>query len=261
MGGKPIKEGDRFHKLVAVDKVYRYSRTGRRKAHWLCQCDCGGESVVDSGNLRNGNSRWCSACASAYKAEHRLTHGQTSGPRVSKSYQAWQGIKARIFNPNNGSFPDYGGRGIDMDPAWAESFEAFRAEMGDPPTPDHQIERIDNDSGYWPGNCRWADRYEQGANKRNNVLIEWRGKTKTLAEWCRETGTPYDLAKARAYRHPGNGDKIFAEGRLYSARYRVGGVEFNSLSQVAKAHGLSVSATQSRFKSDTFPTWVKEAPP
>lgn len=86
-----------------------------------------------------------------------------------------------------------------MDPRWRDSFEAFLDDMGPPPSKKHQIDRIDNDKGYWPENCRWADLYEQGANKRNNVLIEWHGQTKTLAEWCRHTGVAYDTAKRRMY--------------------------------------------------------------
>lgn len=257
MGGKRIQPGDKFGRLIAREMTYKVSRSGRSRPHWICDCDCGGAAEVDSGNLRSGNTRWCRSCASAYKAKHRATHGHTRNLNPSKAYRAWRGAKRRIFDVKDKRFPDYGGRGLDMSPRWAESFDAFLSDMGEPPTPDHQIERIDNDRGYWPDNCRWADRYEQGANKRNNVVIEWRGRKATLSEWCRETGVSFDVAKARHYRHPFNGDKIFAQGRLRAISYEVDGRRFGALSEVASEFGISISGAHSRFKSGAFPGWIK----
>lgn len=187
MGGLPIQPGDKFGRLTAVEIVHRISASGRVRTHWRCQCECGGENVVDSGNLRNGNTRWCKRCSSEYKRQYTTTHGHTSG-MPTRAYSIWGKIKSRVLSPSNPRFADYGGRGIDMCPRWAVSFEAFYEDMGDPPTADHQIERVDNNRGYWPDNCVWADRFEQAANKRNNVVISARGETKILAEWSRETG-------------------------------------------------------------------------
>ena len=256
MGGKRIEVGERFGALTAVEMFRRKSPSGRMRPHWLCRCDCGGSANVDSGNLRNGNTTRCTDCAVNARGMSRATHGHTRGGR-SKLYDVWGHIIQRITNPKDKRFADYGGRGLDMSPEWRDSFEAFARDMGEPPTPDHQIERIDNDRGYWPDNCRWADRYEQGANKRNNVVIEWRGRKATLSEWCRETGVSFDVAKARHYRHPFNGDKIFAQGRLRAISYEVDGRRFGALSEVASEFGISISGAHSRFKSGAFPGWIK----
>jgi len=255
MGGKRIEQGDRFGKLEAVEMKHKKSASGRLRTHWLCVCDCSGDALVDSGNLRNGNTTQCKSCADIARGAARVTHGQTSGGR-SKIYNTWSHIIQRITNPKNKRFADYGGRGLDMSPEWRDSFEAFARDMGEPPTPDHQIEREDNDCGYWPDNCRWADRYEQGANKRNNIVITWRGQTKTLAEWCRETGIAFDTAKMRHNRHPYNGDRIFAKGRLRTGKVlTVDGVRFDTIEQAAKAYGLSTSGATGRFGSKSFPNW------
>lgn len=199
MGGTPIKQGDKFGRLTAREMTHKFSKSGRKRAHWICDCECGGGAIVDSGNLRNGNTRWCSRCSANHKSFHKTTHGHTRKRSPTKSYRTWDGMKKRIFDPKDKRYDDYGGRGLDMDPRWRDSFEAFLEDMGEPPSKAHQIDRVDNDRGYWPDNCRWASRHEQGCNKRNNVLIEWCGETKALAEWCRYTGVSYNTAKRRLY--------------------------------------------------------------
>jgi hypothetical protein len=105
-------------------------------------------------------------------------------------------MKDRCLNPRNDRYADYGGRGITVCTAWRESFEQFYADMGEPPTDSHTIDRKDNSVGYQPDNCRWATKTEQNNNTRKNVLLTHDDRTQTIAQWARELGlSPKTLAK------------------------------------------------------------------
>ncbi|WP_143565689.1 hypothetical protein [Sinorhizobium fredii] len=90
----------------------------------------------------------------------KVTHGGTRLPE----YRVWAGMHQRCNNPKSTRYAKYGGRGIMICERW-NSFENFLADMGPRPTPDHSIDRRDNDGNYEPGNCRWATRSEQQQNK------------------------------------------------------------------------------------------------
>jgi hypothetical protein len=104
-------------------------------------------------------------------------------------------MNTRCNDLNN---PDYGGRGITVCARWRDSFDAFLEDMGNKPGPEYSIDRIDNSKGYDPGNCRWATREEQSNNTRRNTLIEYNGRTQTLAQWGKELGIKYGTLM---YRH------------------------------------------------------------
>ena len=95
-------------------------------------------------------------------------------------------MKSRCLNPNHPAYKDYGARGITLDPRWLE-FTNFLADMGEPP-PNGSIERIDNNAGYRPDNCRWATQLEQNWNTRIVRRLTIDGITKPLPEWCNELG-------------------------------------------------------------------------
>lgn len=110
-------------------------------------------------------------------------HGYTG----SAIHRTWLSMKRRCDNPNAENYYLYGGRGIKYDPRWVK-FENFLQDMGEKPRNDLSLERIDNSKDYSKENCRWATRLEQASNKRNNRHIEFRGESKTLAQWARYLG-------------------------------------------------------------------------
>lgn len=101
----------------------------------------------------------CGAC------ECQLFHNYSKTPL----YNRWKGIKNRCLNPNALSYKHYGGRGIKICERWKNSFEYFLEDMGYPPTPHHQLDRIDNDGDYEPDNCRWVKPTQNVNNQREKT--------------------------------------------------------------------------------------------
>lgn len=130
----------------------------------------------------------------------RRTHGHSVHRAFTPEYGAWSNMIQRCTNPNNPEYHNYGERGITVCERWRLSFTAFWEDVGDRPSPQHSIHRINNDIGYEPGNVRWVTAREQGAGRRRNVWIEAGGERLILAEWSRRTGIPYDTIRGRLLR-------------------------------------------------------------
>ena len=112
----------------------------------------------------------------------------THGMRRTRVYEVWLNMKQRCTNPRHDHYPAYGGRGIAVCPQWLESFEAFYADMGNPPSDDHTIDRKDVHGNYEPSNCRWATREEQTHNTQRSVMLTYQGRTQTAKQWATELG-------------------------------------------------------------------------
>lgn len=180
-----------FGQLTAL---YRVKNHGGRVA-WHCKCTCGRECDVRGYSLTSSHTVSCGCVAAERLADYRLKHGQAR----TRAYKIWVGMKGRCFNPDNTSYVDYGGRGITVCERWLK-FENFLADMGHPPS-NTSIDRINNDGNYKPGNCRWATPSEQLNNRRNNVKVEYQGRTQTLTEWAEELGFNVDTLYARIVRY------------------------------------------------------------
>jgi len=91
-------------------------------------------------------------------------------------------MRLRCTVPTNVAYPNYGGRGITVCDRWLNDVQAFMEDMGPKPTPKHELDREDNDKGYYPGNCRWATRSENDRNRRSNRWVVFKGRRMVLVE-------------------------------------------------------------------------------
>ena len=98
-------------------------------------------------------------------------------------------MKDRCYQVTHKEYKRYGAAGIKVCKRWRDSFENFFADMGERPD-GCSLERIDGEKNYTPKNCVWATKEQQANNRRNNRLIEFDGKTMTLAQWAKKTNIP-----------------------------------------------------------------------
>lgn len=163
-------------------RIVRESSGDKVRAQFLC----GTIKRVKAAHLRSGRSQSCGCLRAELLSDRRTRHGATD----TRAYRAWCRMKQRCGNPSTRGYNVWGGRGIAVCDRWRSSFESFLRDMG-PCPPGGSLDRIDNERGYEPSNCRWASQRQQCNNQRRNVRITYDGRTETLADWAREMDLPY----------------------------------------------------------------------
>lgn len=179
----------KFARLTVVS----FAGFKNKHAHWNCECECGEQVVIDGTELKNGHTKSCGCI--------RLSDHPISTERPE--YRIWQAMKNRCLNPNVPSYVRYGATGKRVCARWRTNFNSFIEDIGTRPTPQHSIDRINNDGHYscgkcdecllnqWPANVRWATPVEQAANRSSTLSVTFQGKTLPLSEWAKKIGIKY----------------------------------------------------------------------
>jgi hypothetical protein len=151
--------------------VVRFSHFDERHNYfWLCHCECGNSRPVYGNSLIRGWSKSCGCLMKEKLASDNTTHGESRSRNHagSKEYNAWRSIISRCENPGCTHYKRYGGRGIKMYPEWRKDFSVFLAYVGRAPAKEYQMERINNDGNYEPGNVCWVNAKTQCNNRHNS---------------------------------------------------------------------------------------------
>jgi len=166
--------GARYGKLIIIS---RNTKNLNNKAYWNCLCDCGKETVGYTGQLRNGQKASCGCLRKRERTikdiekgfiykERKHKHGHSSNGKTSPTYQSWRAMQQRCECPKNKDYHSYGGKGIKVDIKW-KSFINFLEDMGERPSKDYSLDRINPEKDYEPSNCQWITKTEN--SKKGNA--------------------------------------------------------------------------------------------
>lgn len=169
--------GKTFGRLTAIS----YSHKVKQGAVWNCICTCGTTKLIIGKILSAGMVK---SCGCLKRETGKLVNRKHGLSHRSMAYSSWASARLRCRCKTHLSYPRYGGRGIKVCERWINSFENFLADMGEPPSREYSLDRIDNDGNYEPGNCRWATRKTQHANTCRNRKIKYGGSTYNLKEFA-----------------------------------------------------------------------------
>jgi len=182
--------GQRFGRLVVLERAEN-AKDG--SICWKCKCDCGKIIVTRANSLRMNRTKSCGCLQKEY---FKTSHKESK----TKFYKLWHGIIERCENSTNGSYKNYGAKGITICEEW-HNYENFKNwALNNGYKEGLSIDRIDNNKGYYPENCRWVTFIKQQNNKKDNHYITYNGKTQSISDWARELGTKYYTIHARIKR-------------------------------------------------------------
>jgi len=174
--GTPAYVGEKHNRFTCIEINVGFTKFNRT-LH-LFKCNCGNLRIASISNVRSGNYKSCGCLKIDKTVERSYKHGYSN----TRTYRIWTGMRQRCFNLKDTGYADYGKRGITICERWND-FTNFFEDMGLCP-PGLSIERIDNNSGYSPENCKWAAKDEQMGNRRNSITLQLFGISGSIKQWA-----------------------------------------------------------------------------
>jgi hypothetical protein len=184
-----VLPGEKFNRLTIISEAPK--KGGMR--YFVCLCDCGNTITTRFVQLRNGESKSCGCLRNEQNIVASLTHGQSK----SRLYSIWHGMKQRCENSNLKAYKFYGAKGITVCDDWKE-FKGFSKWAETHGYSDNlTIDRIKNELGYSPDNCRWITQREQLRNTSRTRLITFNNRTMCIKDWADEIGITHQSLEKR----------------------------------------------------------------
>lgn len=192
--------GKKFNRLTVIERAY----VCKGEIYWHCICDCGKEKFVSGRKLRENKTKSC-GCYKYETHKERLSKHKLSN---TKLYRLYRSMYCRCYCEKSEHYSNYGGRGITICNEWLNDFKFFydwaykngyKEELLPSGINKWTIDRIDNDKGYSPDNCRFVTMKEQCLNRSTTVKLTYKGITLTRKEWAKKVGIKETTIKRRMY--------------------------------------------------------------
>lgn len=192
MGALVDLTNKRFGRLFVVERADNVNNS----TAWVCRCDCGKTKVIQGTLLKKGLARSC-GCLRKEIARERATRHSLCG---TKLYTTYHNMKKRCYNSRCDHYKWYGEEGKHICDEWLgeKGFDEFsKWALANGYSDNLTIDRIDNNKGYSPDNCRWISAKQNNRNRRSNHNITIKGVTKTISEWCEYLNVPEARVRSR----------------------------------------------------------------
>lgn len=174
MGKYQDLTGKKYGKLTVIEPINEKLLSGQHK-RLICQCECGNTTIVSSVHLKNGDTQTCGC----------YFHGLSN----TRLYTIWNKMKSRCNNKKEKAYKYYGERGISICKEWKNDFKTFyNWAINNGYADNLTIDRINNEEGYSPNNCRWVTQKVQANNTRWNHRVSYNGEVHNISEWSEITG-------------------------------------------------------------------------
>lgn len=162
-------------------------RVGKNKSGnilWRYECSCGGGGITTTDAIRRISSCGCIKAENGkeYFRKRNTIHGESN----TRLYTIWENMINRTTNSKSKDYKNYGGRGITVCQEWKNFLNFKEWALNNGYSEELTIDRMENDKGYSPDNCRWADRETQDNNKRQTIMLLYKGKMQSAEQWAKE---------------------------------------------------------------------------
>lgn len=196
----PAYIGKKYNMLTVVGFDKKIYNSRKQAWLWRVKCDCGNVRMCDPRKVIAEKTKSCGCMKSTRMKDYNVQHKTVHGGRHERLYAIWHGMKERCYTVGCKDYKHYGGRGIRICHEWVNDYGAFRDwALNNGYADGLTIERIDYNLDYRPANCKWIPLADQATNKRNNLRLEYHGRTWVLSDLCKAKGLKYSTVYRRLH--------------------------------------------------------------